>query len=140
MVRVERKWAMPKKMLALDSVRSLDNGLLAAAFDAELQRAVKDLQDRPTDGKKRKVAIIFTLISIDDHADNLAVEAMIKSVIPERISRPYQMTTKQDGRVEFHEDDPGDVEDPQQGRLVDEIDRRRQERSGPDAIDKELGQ
>jgi len=129
---------VPKDTLRLDNLKNLDFGLVAAAFDTDLQRVVKDLQDRPQDGKKRKVAIIFELVSIDDHADAISVTAQVKSVIPDRISRPYEMHSKQDGRLEFHSESP---ENPNQSTITDEIARRREERGQPpaeDEIDREL--
>jgi hypothetical protein len=127
---------MPKQVLSLHTIKDIDFGLVAAAFDLEMQRVVKDLQDRPMDGKKRKVAIIFTIASLDERGDSIGVEAQVKSAIPDRVTRPYEMRTQQDGRIVFNPETP---ENPEQTTIHDELDRRQRERQqDADEIDREM--
>lgn len=112
---------MPQKQLTIDSLRDLDFGLVSTAFETELQRVVKDLQDRPTDGKPRKVALIFVLKSMDDHADDIDCECEVVASIPKRVSKPYRMRAKQDGSLYFQPEAP---ENADQMVIDDEIERR----------------
>jgi hypothetical protein len=99
---------------------------------------VQDIRDRPTDGKKRKVALILQVESIDDHGDNLAVSAEVMSVIPKRVSRPYQMRTKNDGSVFFQPESPEDVDQMTLGDLPSRRDAAQRAETGDDNITRAL--
>lgn len=116
---------MNETPLSLENLKQLDLGKISVAFDAELQRAVKDCMDRPGDKKARKVAIIFLLAPTDestgtgDANDVLHVGCEITSVVPKRRTRVYAMRPRVNGSLTFHLDSP---DDPRANMLYDGVD------------------
>jgi hypothetical protein len=104
----------------LENLRRLDFGKVHAAFDKELERVVRDCQDRPADKTVRTVNIKFGLrpnVEVNENTIDLAsvaVEVEISSTVPKRRTKVYTMQAKHDGRLGFQPDSP---EDPTQEPL-----------------------
>lgn len=112
--------------LSLTTIGLLTGGAVAAQFDDDLKRAVKDCEDRPTDKRARVVALIVKLNPEVDmksgkvHCEDVAVEMQIKTGLPQRHSPVYRMKPKADGVLMLPEE-----EDLGPGLFDDEIDSRK---------------
>lgn len=98
-------------MIQLDfsGLQVLDNGKLSAAFQAELQAAVRDCIDRPGDKSPRKVNLSMQLVPVlDDTGDasNVQIKFDVKAAIPKRKTRTYEMLTIRGGGLRFSEHSP----------------------------------
>lgn len=107
-----------KQKLTLASIKDLDNGRLSEAFRQELGHVVKDCYDRPNDGTARKVALTFSVTPKGEGGEAVEVELEIKSTVPPRRSRPFEMAVHpREGDLIFNSDSPDDI---RQGTL-DEV-------------------
>ena len=52
---------MSVSQLLLEHLHQLDDGLLAAAFEANVLEIVRDLEDRPADDRARTLTLTLTL-------------------------------------------------------------------------------
>lgn len=102
---------MGQRRLTLESLKELDFGLVAEAFQAELTHVVRDVQDRPGDDKKRKVAINFVIVPVGQQADEVEIECEVVSTVPKRVSKPYRMKVQQNSSLLF---EPLTPENPDQ--------------------------
>lgn len=117
--------------LCLSSIRSLDFGIIDAAFQAEVARCAKDCSDRPGLDKDRTVAVVFRFRpKIDNQGngdgDTVIVDCQIHSGIPKRVTQTYTMAQKHDGTLIFRASDP---DDPRSAQLFD-----------PEEINRETGE
>lgn len=117
---------MPMELLKCKSLTELADGACAIAVDHEIQRVVKDMLDRPTLDKPRKVQLTleFRPNALHENATDLEdvrVGFKVKASIPDYGPVQVQMTPKQDGSLVFH---PSVNEDPNQSHIMDEVDRR----------------
>lgn len=99
----------------LGTLKDLDGGRVAAAFQHALQRAVVDCEDRPGEKKARKVVLEAEVIPIagpENSCDGTNVTFRVKDTIPTRTSRQYAMGIREgkDGkRLIFNNEDPASV-------------------------------
>lgn len=100
-----------KVRLSLESLRELDMGRISAAWDHELRHVVRDMHDRPTDASPREISLRFTLTPEDDGGVLAAVngEFEVKSKVPPRRSRRYQLQAHASGVLLVNPESPDDV-------------------------------
>lgn len=122
---------MPKQILTLDSIGDVDSGALRIAVNKALKLITQDLGDRPTLDKARTIILKIDLKPVVDvnssspqleHAD---VSWQVLTKAPAIGSSGVVMKPQQDGQLYFHSDLP---QDPDDETIMDEADRRRDER------------
>jgi hypothetical protein len=101
---------------SLEKLKLLDFGKINEAFKSELAYVVKDCVERPLDDKDRTVTIQFRVApNVDTKAGEsdcarVTVACDIKSAIPTRKTRVYDMKVHNAGRLSFHPDGPDDAD------------------------------
>jgi hypothetical protein len=98
--------------LRLETLKDLDFGRPAVAFEQGLADAVRDCIDRAHDNRARKVTLEMVLIPvIEDDGDCNQVEGefKIKTVLPHRQTKPYSFGLNRQGRLFFSENAPDNV-------------------------------
>lgn len=110
----------------LENLSQLDFGVINAAFQREVTRAVEDCKDRPADKKQRQVAIVFKFSPVIPtsgpiECDEVAVECEIQGKVPLRRTKPYLMTPIRGNKLTFNPDLP---EEPDGKTLYDDEERR----------------
>lgn len=87
---------MGMKMLTLDNLKLLNNGLAPKLFDLAMQRVGKDLEARPTDKTARKVNIELQFVPMaDSHGNlhNVVTQIQFVTKVPAEKTMPYIMNT-----------------------------------------------
>lgn len=87
-------------------MEDLDSGRIHEAFAAELRRVVLDCDDRPADGKARKVLLQLDVVPVIDDQGNLdSVKGafQIKSTVPQRRSKVYSFGVREGGKLVFND-------------------------------------
>lgn len=86
--------------LTMENLKDLDDGLLAAAFEANVREVVRDLNDRPVDDRARKVTITLTFVPehMGNDLDRVKLEHKVVASIPGREGRECVLTPKRIGR------------------------------------------
>ena len=82
------------KRLSIETLRNLDGGRIAVAFDQAITRAREDCIDRPALGGVRKVQLVASFKPVVDgegDLDSIDVQFDIKEAIPARKSKAYNM-------------------------------------------------
>lgn len=113
---------MGKMKLGLDTLNQIDMGKIKAAFDHELKHVVKDALDRPGDSTPRVVQLSMSVVpDVDSQgvAETVTCEFNVKSKVPPRRSKKYQLQASANGTVMVNPESPDNIH---QGTL-DEIDR-----------------
>lgn len=91
---------MSVNQLTLENLKDLDDGLLAAALDANIREVIRDLNDRPSDERPRKV--VMTLSFCPEHMgndlDRVKLEHRVTTSIPGREGRECVLTPKRLGK------------------------------------------
>lgn len=104
----------------MKSLATIDGGRINAAFERELKRIREDCIDRPGLKRPRQVQLMVTLSPVmDDNGTDLAscnVQFQIKSSLPKRESKVFNMTADRRGDLLFNELSPEDVRQ----RTIDE--------------------
>lgn len=100
-----------KVRLTLEELARLDNGKVAAIFARELRHVVTDCVDRPTDKSLRKITMTVSVApqECDGVCDTVESEITIKSSVPDRRTRPYQLEVNGRGEVLVNDASPDDV-------------------------------
>lgn len=85
---------MSVSTLALENLKDLDDGLLAASVDANIREVIRDLVDRPVDDRSRKVTITltFTPKHMGSDLDRVKLEHKVVNSIPGREGRECVLT------------------------------------------------
>jgi hypothetical protein len=90
--------------LALENLHELDDGLLAAAFIANIRDVIADMNDRPNDDRARAVTIQLTF-KPEAHMgdlDRVTLEHKVTAKIPSREGRTCTLTPKRlDGKLQL---------------------------------------
>jgi hypothetical protein len=91
---------MSTSQLLLENLKDLDDGLLAAAFDANIRDVIRDLNDRPVDDRSRTVTmtLTFTPTYMGNDLDAVKLEHKVTSKIPGREGRECTLTPKRLGK------------------------------------------
>lgn len=76
---------MAKVNLCLDTIGELDGGMAQAIIDAEIVKAVADLEDRGQDGKPRHV-VIDLVLTINEKTGTPIMEVCAQAKLPPRRS------------------------------------------------------
>ena len=104
---------MGKVKLGLENLQLLDNQKIAAAFNHELRHVVKDCIDRPGDDRARAVSLDMTVTPECDResgvCDTVSVEFTVKSAVPNRRSRKFQMAVDAKGVIVVNPESPENV-------------------------------
>lgn len=100
-----------KMRLTLETLKDLDLGKVNAAFDRELAHVVKDCIDRPDDRTARTVSLE---LAVTPEAEGGVCEVVngeftIKSKVPPRRSRRYEMAVKPTGVALINPESPDAV-------------------------------
>lgn len=109
---------MAVELFTTSSLSRIDAGRIAAAFEGEIKRAEADCKDRPATPKPRKVELhvsIEPIVAEDGSLESCDVTFRIKSSIPSRESKTYNMRAGRHG-LSFNELSPEDIH---QGTLDD---------------------
>lgn len=120
---------MLQERLTLANLPKLDFGKIDAVFANELERLVRDCEQRPMDDKPRVLNVAFRLVpNIDKNGiaptcDTIDVEVEINGKVPVNRTKVYAMKPKHDGSLVFHPDSP---EDPDADLLYDNASKRRE--------------
>lgn len=100
---------MTTKELTLASLLDLDGGRISEAFMVELRRAVSDCDDRPVDGKARKVTLELELkprVDVESgQLESVDGKFFVTSSVPKRRSKAYSFDFRKGGRLAFETDD-----------------------------------
>lgn len=90
---------MSVSILKLENMKDLDDGLLAAAVDANIRDVIRDLSDRPVDDRARKVVITltFTPENLGGDLDRVKLEHKVTTAIPGREGRECVLTPRKIG-------------------------------------------
>lgn len=103
-----------KEVLTLESLTKLDSGKIPAQFDALMQSAIRDVQDRPADRKPRRVCLMIDVSPSDADGDTAAFSFSMKSTVPAHKSRSYEAVIKNVGGAKvgllFNAESPDDVD------------------------------
>lgn len=103
---------MALEKFSIDSLKKMDGGRVAIAFEQALKRCQLDCSDRPGLKSARKISLIAVMTPVLDEEGNLDsvdLEFEIKDNIPARKSRPYNMQTAPRGGLLWNEFSPEDV-------------------------------
>ena len=86
--------------LALENLKDLDDGLLAASVDANIREVIRDLVDRPVDDRARKVVITltFTPEHMGNDLDRVKLDHKVTASIPGREGRECVLTPRRFGK------------------------------------------
>lgn len=100
-----------KVKLTLEELARLDNGKVAAVFARELRHVTKDCLDRPTDESARKITMVISVKpqECDGVCETVEAEVSIKSHVPDRRTRPYQLAVNGRGDVIVNDASPEDI-------------------------------
>lgn len=100
-----------KIRLSLATLGQLDLGKVDAAFANELRHVVKDCIDRPHEGQARKVVIELAVTPrpSDGVCSVVDGEFTLKSTVPPRRTRPYEMAVHASGALMVNPESPEDV-------------------------------
>jgi len=102
----------PKTMrqkLTLGTLKDLDFGKAESAFQAELDKVVADVQDRPNDPTNRSVTLtVLVKPEQVEHgtAETCQVQLQIRSKVPHRQTREYSMKTSTAAELVFNSEAP----------------------------------
>lgn len=103
---------MSRKPFRIENIGEIDDGRIAAAVNVELGRVVQDCINRPGDASARKVTI-ETIVKPQKGDDGVCVavdvEFEVKSRVPSRRSKRYEMQTNAGGALVFNPASPDDV-------------------------------
>ena len=119
--------------LTLETIRRLDGGKVAIAFDHEIAQLVRDVTDRPGDKTARKAKLEVTAVprlnEVDGSLDTIGLTFRVSSTTPVRRSLEYPMLGTNAGKLLFQEASP---RDPRQTELpyterVDDDEPRQEE-------------
>lgn len=107
----EQKGSRMKIKLGLSTIKELQMGKVSAAFDHELQHVVKDCMDRPDDKTARKVQLTIDVVpdTSDGVCDMVQASFTVKSSVPARKSRVYQLSAHASGAVLVNPESPEDI-------------------------------
>ena len=97
---------MAFREISLENVKHMADGTIDAAFQQHVKRAVADCEDRPGDKKPRKVTLTFLMTPVmlqDGNVTDVQVEAVVKSSVPDHLSRPVECRVKAQGRAVFND-------------------------------------
>lgn len=118
---------MALMQLKLETLKDLDFGRPAVAYEQGIADAVRDCIDRPGDKRPRKVSMEFVIIPMveqEGDCNEVMGEFKIKTVLPHRQTKPYSFGLNKQGRLFFSENAPDNVDqttfddiDPDTGRV-----------------------
>ena len=98
--------------LKLETLKDLDFGRPAVAYEQSIADAVRDCIDRPGDKRPRKVTMEFVITpqgGDDGDCDAVEGEFKIRTVLPHRQTRPYSFGLNKRGSLFFSENCPENV-------------------------------
>lgn len=101
--------------LTLDSLKDLDSGKAAVAFENHLRRVASDCYDRPADATSRKVTmeIAFTpVMEPDGSCSEVKAQIHVKSSVPTHRTKVYSLGLRPNGNFVFSEHSPDNINQP----------------------------
>lgn len=114
---------MGVEQFTIESMRDLDGGKAAEAFNMHVRRAAMDCLDRPADPKPRKVKLEVSLspvLDTDGSCDRVDVQIHASSAVPTHRTRTYSFGLRRNGVLVFNPDSPDNVD--QQTLMSDDQD------------------
>lgn len=109
---------MPLQKLTLENLRNLSSGVVAGAFDRELERVMEDCFDRPALKVARKLTLSFSVVPVTDDGKVCQfanVEIKVAASLPPQKSIPFQMQATPRGLLV----NPASPDDARQATLND---------------------
>lgn len=97
---------MAIKEFDIAALGEFDGGRIAEAVNQEIRRVINDCKDRPQVEKVRSVTLQFDFEPLMDdqrELDACNLSFQIKSNLPKRESKTYNVGVKKDGRLFFSE-------------------------------------
>lgn len=97
----------------IESLKDLDGGKAAAAFETHVKRAAIDCLDRPADNKPRKVTLEVAITPVlEPGGDCTEVEVQIyaKSTVPPHRTKPYSFGLRRNGVLVFNPDSTDNID------------------------------
>lgn len=110
------------EVLKLDTIKDLDDGRVAIAFDQNMKRAVQDCMDRPSDKKSRKVSIVCNvtpIVAVSGECEGAEVDFELKTSVPVQRTRSYTLIPNKVGHLKFSKNSP----DAGQTTIFDNVDK-----------------
>lgn len=106
--------------LGLQGLISFAGGSIDRLFSRQLQRAILDCDDRPGDKSARTVTVELKIKPVLQQGDgqggaaiiDVAVEAQVKSKLPNYISKTVECQVKNGGRAVFNDLSPDNANQP----------------------------
>ena len=104
--------------LSLETLKDLDGGRPALAFQHAVESAVLDCKDRPMDDRVRKITLEFNLKPVPEESDvpgvyclaNVEGDFKIKTAWPNRQTKTYSFGLNRQGKLFFSEASPDNVD------------------------------
>jgi hypothetical protein len=103
--------------LTLETLKDLDGGRPALAFQHAVEDAVHDCKDRPMDERPRKISMEFILNPIAEESDvggvftctGVTGQFKVKTTLPQRQTKAYSFGLNRQGKLFFSEFSPTNV-------------------------------
>jgi len=110
---------MALKQLVLKNLDKINGGIIAAAFDKEVQRMALDCEDRPGDKTARTVTLVVKMVPVlvQRDCERLKTTVHVKSASPEYKTGEIDCGLRREGMVTFNPDSEDNVN---QGTLLED--------------------
>lgn len=96
----------------LDTLKDLDGGKAALAFEQHVRRAANDCLDRPGDQTARKITLEIKLspvLNADLTCDEVKAQIEASSAVPKHRTKEYSFGIRANGMLVFSQDSPDNV-------------------------------
>jgi len=103
---------MARRLLTLDALKEFDLGKIDVAFANELQKVVRDMRDRPSLAKARKVTLELELVPQESATGDCETAQMtftVSSKIPKYSSRTYETGVQKNCDLLFNDMSHDDI-------------------------------
>lgn len=114
---------MAKMKLNLESLNQLGNGVLSVAFERDMAWCIRDCVDRASDERPRKLVLEVAIVpdaEEDGVCSDVSMEFEIRSSIPSRRSRKYNVAVSANGAAMINPLSPGGANQGTLDELVGE--------------------
>lgn len=98
---------MNLRQLSLETLKELEGGIPAAAFNHHLHRIAVDCMERPADGKERVVNLKLVckpMLQPDGDCTEVKMQIFVTSSIPTHKTKVYSCGLKRNGALAFNPD------------------------------------
>lgn len=119
---------MPLERLTLETLKDLDDGRPAIAFEDAVAQAVNDCTDRPGNTKARTIALELKLRpepNEEGQCDAVSADMAVKTSLPDRTTKTYSLGLNRKGHLIFSSTSPDNINqatfedvDPKTGQIA----------------------